>query len=241
VTDVKDRAFASYVTTHLAPRKGAVTIEVLETQAHRWDTCFAQFLPKDKAARIVDLGCGAGSMVWWLHKRGYSAAEGVDLSAEQVAVAKALGVTNVRQTDLRTYLADAADSFDVVFARDVFEHLDRTTLVRVLDLVHTSLRPGGRLVLQVPNAESPFGGRIRYGDITHELAFTSASVSQLLLMAGFSEPRTYSVEPVVYGVKTFLRLLAWKGVQALYRLLISIEIGRGSRIVSQNLIAVARR
>jgi SAM-dependent methyltransferase len=241
VTDVKDRAFASYVTTHLVPRKGAVTIDVLQTQAHRWDTCFAQFLPADKAARIVDLGCGAGSLVWWLHQRGYSAAEGVDLSAEQVAVAKALGVPKVRQADLRTFLADATDSFDVVFARDVFEHLDRNTLVAVLDLVHASLRAGGLLVLQVPNAESPFGGRIRYGDITHELAFTSASVSQLLLMAGFSEARTYSVEPVVYGLKTFLRLLAWKGVQALYRLLITIEIGRGSRIVSQNLIAVARR
>jgi len=243
-TDIKDRAFASYVTTHLVPRKGAVTIEVLRTQAHRWDTCFARFLPKDTSARIVDIGCGAGSLVWWLHQRGYWAAEGVDLSAEQVAVAKALGVPNVRQADVSTFLAEAGGSLDVVFARDVFEHFDRNRLVTLLDLIHSSLRIGGLLVFQVPNAESPFGGRIRYGDLTHELAFTSASVSQLLLIAGFSEPRTFSVEPVVYGVKSFLRLLAWKGVQALYRLLIAIEVGGGvgaARIVSQNLIAVARR
>jgi len=239
--DLKERAFASYVTTHLAPRKGAITLELFQAQARRWDTSLRRFLPKDKRARIVDIGCGSGSVVWWLHQSGYTASEGVDLSVEQVAAAKELGVPNVHHADLRTFLKDREGSFDVILARDVFEHFDRSTLFQLLELIHASLKVGGLLVFQVPNAESPFGGRIRYGDITHELAFTSSSVSQLMHLVGFRETSVYPVEPVVYGVRSFLRLLAWRCVQALYRALLSIEIGRGQRIVSQNLIAVARR
>jgi hypothetical protein len=34
------------------------------------------------------------------------------------------------------------------------------------------LRLGGRRIIRVPNGVSPFAGVIRYGDLTHELAFT---------------------------------------------------------------------
>jgi 2-polyprenyl-3-methyl-5-hydroxy-6-metoxy-1,4-benzoquinol methylase len=239
--DTKDRAFASYVTTHLEPRKGKLTLERLRFQARRWNASLRRFLPAGKDARIIDLGCGGGSIVWWLHQLGYTRAEGIDLSSEQVAVAEALGIPNVRQADVHTYLGSERESFDVILARDVFEHFDRASLLTLLDTIQGSLKPGGCLIFQVPNAESPFGGRIRYGDITHEQAFTSASVSQLAHMVGFSDVQVYPVEPIIYGPKSFVRYLAWKCVQSLYRTLLTIELGGGSRIVSQNLIAIARR
>lgn len=238
---IKDRAFASYVTTHVAPRKGAVDRQLFEAQSRRWNATLRRFLPDNKGARIIDIGCGNGSVVWWLHQIGYAASEGIDLSAEQVAIALQLGVPNVHEADLRTYLSDRNGAFDVIMARDVFEHFDRDSLIQLLDLIYASLTVGGVLVFQVPNAESPFGGRIRYGDITHELAFTSSSVSQLMHLAGFQETQVYPVEPIIYGVRSYVRLLAWKCVQAFYQGLIAIEIGRGTRVVSQNLIAVARR
>ena len=37
-----------------------------------------------------------------------------------------------------------------------------------------ALKPGGRWILHTANAESPFYGRVRYGDITHEQAFTQS-------------------------------------------------------------------
>src|SRR5688500_15139668 len=208
--ELKNRAFASYVTTHLAPRKDAMSPDTLRLQARYWNKGLRRFLPADKAAQIVDIGCGCGSVVWWLHQLGYASAEGVDVSAEQVSAAQQLGIANVYHADLRTFLKDREASYDAVLARDVFEHFDRASLVDVLEQVRVSLKAGGVLVFQVPNAESPFGSRIRYGDITHELAFTASSISQLMHLAGFRDTRIYPVEPAVYGAVSLARVMAWK-------------------------------
>lgn len=82
------------------------------------------------------------------------------------------------------------------------------------------LKPGGRWIIHVPNGESPFGGRMRYWDLTHELAFTRTSVAQLLLASGFSDVRCFEDQPVVHGAKSALRWLLWQGFRALLRLYI---------------------
>lgn len=237
----KDKFYISYVSTHLVPRKGEVTLDVLKSRSIHWETTFGRFLPKDKSARIIDLGCGHGSIVWWLHNIGYLDAAGIDISAEQIATGKKLGIGNIEQADIKAFLLNCKDFYAVIFARDVLEHFTKDSIVEVIDLAYRSLRTNGVLMIQAPNAESPFGGRIRYGDFTHEISFTSSSLSQLLRSTGFATVEIYPAEPVVYGVKSFIRFLMWKIVEACYRALISIEVGRGEWIVTQNLIAVARK
>jgi hypothetical protein len=56
---------------------------------------WSSILPADKNARILDAGCGSDSLVWWMPKRGYERSGGIDVSAEQVQIANALGVRNV--------------------------------------------------------------------------------------------------------------------------------------------------
>lgn len=241
VMTYKDRFFARYGETHLAPRKGAPTPERLRDLAVAWRQLFGRFLPTDPNARILDAGCGSGAIVWWLHDRGFREAEGIDISAEQIREGRDLGVGNLMQADLETYLADRVEAYDTILARDVLEHFSKDSIVRLLDLMHRALRTGGTLILQVPNGESPFGGRIRYGDFTHETAFTSASMSQLLRVAGFSAVAIYPVEPVVRGMRSFARYVAWNVAQAMYRALLTAEVGRGRHVVTQNLLAVARK
>jgi cyclopropane fatty-acyl-phospholipid synthase-like methyltransferase len=55
---------------------------------------------------------------------------------------------------------------------DVIEHLTRQELFDLLDSVYRVLAPGGVCLVHVPNAEGLYGMRIRYGDFTHELAFS---------------------------------------------------------------------
>lgn len=103
------------------------------------------------------------------------------------------------------------------------------------------LRVGGRWIIHTPNGESPFGGRVRYGDLTHENAFTRESLSQLCHVCGFSEIRCFEDAPVVHGVKSAVRYVAWKTLRGLLRLYLAAETGDGGRaaIFSQNLLAVA--
>ena len=103
------------------------------------------------------------------------------------------------------------------------------------------LRKDGVLVLQVPNAESPYFGRVRYGDFTHELAFTSTSITQLLLAARFVGIEVYPWRPAITGVKSFVRYLLWRFIEPLLKMPILVETGSYNRIVTMNLIAVAKK
>jgi hypothetical protein len=146
----------------------------------------------------------------------------------------------VQQADVAEYLAGRRDHYDALILRDVLEHFTRDEIVEVLETCRSAIRPGGLLIVQVPNAESPFFGRIRYGDFTHELAFSSSSVTQLFNVLGFEDPRVYPTDPAIAGARSLARSLLWAGVKAFYRLLLFAELGRGRWIFTQGLIAVGR-
>lgn len=241
LSDFKDAFYRSYLTTHHVPRKGVVDMQQVKDRVPRWEKTIRRFLPSDRNAEILDIGCGFGAVVWWMQQAGYRNAAGIDISEEQISAAQELGIPNIHQGDLLPFLRERPGNYDLIIARDVFEHFERGVVLEILSVIKESLKPGGRLVFQVPNAESPFGNRIRYGDFTHELAFTPSSVSQLSRVLGFSEVKIYPVEPVVFGLKSFIRLILWKLMQWLFRAMITIEVGRGPWIVSQNLIAAIRR
>jgi SAM-dependent methyltransferase len=82
-----------------------------------------------------------------------------------------------------------AGSLDAVIAFDVLEHFGRDELIPLVDAVHRVLRPGGRWIIHVPNGESPFFGSIRYGDLTHELAFTRQSEDYVAAEAAAKEAK----------------------------------------------------
>lgn len=200
-----------------------------------------RFFPADRNAAVLDLGCGNGVLLLAARGEGYRNLQGVDGSAEQVAVAHQIGIPEVRQGDLFAELAAAqAASTDVVIAYDVIEHLTKQDLLRVAGEVRRVLKPDGRWIIHAPNAESPFFGRIRYGDFTHELAFTRLSLSAVLRAAGFAQVVCAEDAPVPHGLKSAVRFVLWKLLRLGLRFFIAVETGEtAGGIYSQNLIAVA--
>jgi SAM-dependent methyltransferase len=173
---------------------------------------------------------------------GYDNAEGVDSSEEQVATAAKLGVKNVRCEDALALLDRATGEYNCIIALDLIEHLTKTEVLSLLARASTALRPGGVIILQTTNAASPFCGRLRYGDFTHESSFTASSLGQVLRVAGLTEIHVYETPPVIYGVLSFVRAMLWKILHVVYCGLVAVETGdmRGS-ILTQNILAVARR
>lgn len=200
--------------------------------------------PADRKARILDLGCGYGALLYFCRQAGYTNAHGVDGSAEQVAAARHLGIEGIEAGDLVHALAACApESIDCLVTFDVIEHFSREELLGVVDGVHRALRTGGRWIIHVPNGESPFAGRMRYWDLTHELAFTHTSLSQLLYASGFAQVRSYEEAPVPHGLKSTARWLGWQAIRAALRVYLAVETGDLARdaIFTQNLLAVARK
>lgn len=94
---------------------------------------------------ILDAGCGTGHLLQQLRTLGH--AEGVDISDEALDFCRKRGLDNVRKADVND-LPFAGDTFDMVTALDVIEHLDDD--VGALREFRRVLKPGGRAFIFVP-------------------------------------------------------------------------------------------
>ena len=200
--------------------------------------------PADRRGKIVELGCGIGLLVHLARKAGFSDVTGVENSPEIVAEAARLGIDDIVLDDAVSRLKTLEPvSLDAVVCIDFIEHLTRDELVVLATEVHRVLKPGGRWIVHTVNAEAPFFGRIRYGDLTHEQGFTRSSIRQLALSSDFTEIRCYEDAPIPGRPAATLRWLMWKIARLPALFWLVAESGPAARhaILSQNLLAVAIR
>lgn len=136
-------------------------------------------------ARVLDAGAGQGRFVLAARQAGYDA-EGFEPSASGVQRAAARGI------ELQRAGLDDADiapaSFDAATLSHVLEHLGDPGAA--LDRVATWLRPGGALLIGVPNIDSVQarigGGRWLHLDVPrHRHHFTPDGLARLLARHGY--------------------------------------------------------
>jgi SAM-dependent methyltransferase len=198
-------------------------------------------LPEPAAGLVIDIGCGQGDLVRLLLADGYDA-HGVDVSPEQVALAHAAGSDHVRHGDYREVLTELGGQLAAVIATDLLEHLAKDEVLDAFDRVAQALAPGGIFLARVPNAVSPLGGNIRYGDFTHETSYTARSVRQIAAAAGFSSVVVKPCPPVAHGLLSAARVVVWKPVSALFKVALAAETGQLlGHVVTQNLTFAARK
>jgi len=99
-------------------------------------------------ARVLDLGCGAGDLLAVLRKGGHSGI-GMDISHSALRAAAELKVPGVCGSYRQAPYADS--SFDVVMMFHVLEHIPDPDVA--IATASKLLRPSGRLLIQVPNAD----------------------------------------------------------------------------------------
>ena len=173
---------------------------------------------------MLDLGCGYGEFVYFLHREGYSRAMGVDRNAQEVEVARELGVTNLHCVEAREFLRRSLHEFDFISAIDVLEHIPKREIPEFLDLVRAALRPGGRFLCQVPNLAASYNP-LFYMDFSHETPFTPSSLKQILELIDFANVQVFPMGPVVHGAKSAVRYIIWKAICAVLRFVQTVEGG----------------
>ena len=81
----------------------------------------AKHLP-DRAAQILDVGCGTGLVGKHLRKAGYSTFDGTDLTPEMLAVASNRGYRRLFQADAGANLPVPDNSYNATLCVGVFTH-----------------------------------------------------------------------------------------------------------------------
>jgi 2-polyprenyl-3-methyl-5-hydroxy-6-metoxy-1,4-benzoquinol methylase len=157
---------------------------------------------------VLDVGCGRGDLGGALARRGWRVV-GVEPSAAAAAIARVRGVDTHVGTLESVELQ--AESFDAVVMHHTLEHFPNT----LVDLarVHRLLRPGGLVVISVPNFASwqreLFGSRWFPLDLPrHRTHFTPRSLELALAATGFELVSLQSTSETSSLVATLQYVLA---------------------------------
>lgn len=144
---------------------------------------------------VLDLGAGRGELVGALTEAGITAS-GVDLDAESVAEAGALG-RNVRLADaLETLRAAEVASLGAILAIHLAEHMEFEALLALVQLAADRLRPGGLFIAETPNPASLFVlGNTYILDPTHVRPLHPSLFVFLCERAGFRDVELHFYEP----------------------------------------------
>ena len=109
----------------------------------------AMYLRPKPNASLLDVGCGSGKRMQLLRDLGWSV-EGVDNDLQAIGQAQNKGL-NVRLGNLEEQ--EYSDNrFDAITMSHVIEHVHQP--LSLLQECHRILKPGGKLVVVTPNAES---------------------------------------------------------------------------------------
>ncbi len=240
--DYRARIYARYATNfQSAP-------QVFDVEAaRRWGRAYRHYLrgwlPQERSARVLDVACGGGKLLQFFIDAGYRDVHGVDVSPEQVALARQV-TPHVVQADVLEFLAEERGRFDLITGLDIVEHFCKDEVLRFLDLCHAALKPGGRVVLQTPNAESPWGTHHQYNDLTHELGFNPNALGRLLALVSFEriEAREQGPVPLRYSAASTLRWLVWQAIRAGLKVWNLAETGdAGSGVFARVFLISGRR
>ena len=107
--------------------------------------------------RVLDVGCADGAFI----ERARAVAEvaGIDENAEGCRVGQRAGL-NVSCATASAYAVTHAGAFDVVTASQVLEHV--YDVAGFMDQLKRLARPGGRIILSVPNNQPYYAGWSKY-------------------------------------------------------------------------------
>jgi cyclopropane fatty-acyl-phospholipid synthase-like methyltransferase len=170
-----------------------VRAEVRPKHIRNFDDQF--WKPADVTAdmSVLELGCGTGLFLAYLKAKGIDDFQGVDADAkvrdfmpEDIAGRVIIG-------DIWQTIAELERKFDRIVLFDVFEHFSNAEGVRLLGLLRQILKPGGRVVMRVPNAASPWGLQYQFNDLTHKAMYGPGSLSHAALAAGYETIARLSV------------------------------------------------
>lgn len=178
---------ADYLSGHFRSLRAGLGYDRRSYAMKAWRT-FGSSLP-ERDCRVLEIGPGECEFAELLTSEGYTAVSVVDMSPEVISVATAFGLDATLVDDTVEFLEHHVAHFDCIVMLHVLEHVPKTDTLTLLRALHGALRPGGLVLLEVPNMGDPLNGLyFRYSDFTHEVGFTEESLRYVLTQSGFGDP-----------------------------------------------------
>jgi SAM-dependent methyltransferase len=148
----------------------------------------------DARSRVLEVGSSFGHMTFLLAPR-FREVVAIDLSPESIELARRraarYGVTNVRFEvgDAERLTDITPQGFDGIFVFSTLRFCPRPE--RVLAELMKAVRPGGRVVVDVPNRDCPWYGPLKAGlgiePHIHDRLYSAREIRRMMEAAGFRD------------------------------------------------------
>lgn len=160
-------------------------LKVHRANQESYEDIFRDLLPLDKSAKVLEIGCGAGQLLYYLKTIGYTNIQGIDMGKEQTNFLKKMGIEGHLIASIPDFLKDKKELYDFIIMNQVIEHFTKSELWNNLRAIRDSLKDDGSFVFVTPNMACLSGLFQRYIDLTHEIGFTERTAYQVMRIAGF--------------------------------------------------------
>ncbi len=202
-----EKTFYNHQTLPVKNISKSIRLDTFKKLSKWYASRLGKYLP-DRKGLCLDLPCGSGNFLYFLHDQGYHNVIGYDLDLNQVELAQDFKLPAF-EGDAFNVLADETKSYDCISSLDFIEHISKDQSLTFLSMCYERLKPGGVFILRTPCADSPFGVRDIFNDITHQWGMTSNVLRIILGMCGFGKVEILDEKPQPYKFINILRLLAF--------------------------------
>jgi SAM-dependent methyltransferase len=170
----------------------------------QYDHEFGTLTGADTSMSVLEIGCGTGLFLRYLKSQGYSDIVGVDMDVQLGDALADLDSCEIYLDDISNILSTKLSGrrFDRIVMLDVAEHLQMHVLTDLMKALSKHMKPNGRLLLRVPNVESPWGLKMFFGSFDHVTPLGPGRMWELGLLTGWSCDDVFPQEP-----RPFLRRL----------------------------------
>jgi SAM-dependent methyltransferase len=219
---------AYYPTRYWAPPTAEGTAHYVDAGMRRALTLLAREYP---GGRVLDVGCGVGNMPALMRERGLDAV-GLEPYEHAAQIARERYGLEV----VCSFLQDAElpeGSFDAITMFDVLEHVHDP--VGDLRTAYSLLKPGGAVVIKVPNFAALQAGLFGpwwywLDPPRHLFNFTPRSLARALEAAGFPQVRSRAVPDLVGALVFETSVIYWLRGRHLARRGVQIEPGENETV-----------